>query len=63
LSKALLDLTNAYLALEGLLKTRYMSPVTRRKIEDALKILNREAAKELRRYEEPDDSSTSSAAD
>lgn len=63
MSKALLDLTNAYLALEGLLKTRYMSPVTRRKIEDALKILNREAAKELRRYEEPDDSSTSSAAD
>jgi hypothetical protein len=43
-----LDLTNAYLALEDLLKARYMTPATRQKIHRALKMLNRQAAKEMR---------------
>jgi hypothetical protein len=46
-NKALLDLTNACLAIEGLLRSRVLSTPTRKKLEAALDLLNKEAAKQM----------------
>jgi hypothetical protein len=42
-SKQLLDLTNAYLAIEGLLQSRLLSDETRRQLQETLEALNHEA--------------------
>ncbi len=48
--KSLLNLTNAYLAVEGLLKSDVLSADTRRKLEKTLKLLDKEAAKLMREH-------------
>ncbi len=48
MSKALLDLTNAYLAIEDLLKSRILSAETRQALEQALKVLDEEAEREVK---------------
>jgi hypothetical protein len=50
LSKSLIDLRNAYLALDALLKSRLLSSATRKKLEDALLMIEKEAAKEMREH-------------
>jgi hypothetical protein len=49
MSDSLLDLTNAYLAIEGLLQSRIMSQETRHKLEEVLKILDQESERELQK--------------
>jgi hypothetical protein len=50
-TKALLDLTNAYLALEALLETQYMSRETRVKVQKTLRVLAHETDKEMKKRE------------
>lgn len=45
LEQSLLDLTNAYLAVEDLLKSDLLTPQTRDKLETTLKVLDAESAK------------------
>ncbi len=45
--KSLLDLTNAYLAIEGLLQSRLLSEETRQSLAEILEQLNRESEKLL----------------
>jgi hypothetical protein len=52
LDRSLLDLTNAYLAVDALLKSELLSPETRRKLEKTKKLLDRESAKLIREYAE-----------
>jgi len=42
-SKKLLDLTNAYLAIEALLQSRFLSDETRDQLQETLKALDQEA--------------------
>lgn len=42
-SKKLLDLTNAYLAIEALLESRFLSDETRNQLQETLKALDQEA--------------------
>lgn len=42
-NKKLLDLTNAYLAIEALLESRFLSDETRDQLQDTLEALNQEA--------------------
>lgn len=62
LNRSLLDLTNAYLAVEALLKSDVLSAETRRKLEKTLKLLDKEAAKLLREYAEREKHNTQAAA-
>jgi hypothetical protein len=48
----LLDLTNAYLAVDALLKSELLSQETRRKLEKTKRLLDRESAKLIREYDE-----------
>lgn len=49
MNNSLLNLTNAYLAIEGLLQSRILSQETREKLEDVLKILDQESERELQK--------------
>jgi hypothetical protein len=49
-----LELTNAYLAIEGLLKSRILSAETREKLEQAMKVLDEESAREMKKHAEND---------
>ena len=53
-NKSLLDLTNAYLAVEGLLKSDLLSDETRSRLRKVLKLLDKESAKLLREHAEHD---------
>ena len=48
----LLNLTNAYLAVEDLLKCELLSLETRRRLQTTLKLLDKEAAKLMREHAE-----------
>lgn len=52
LNRSLLDLTNAYLAVDALLKSELLSMETRRKLEKTKRLLDRESAKLIREYAE-----------
>jgi len=52
LDRSLLDLTNAYLAVEALLKSDLLSQETRHKLEKTLKLLDKESNKLMREYAE-----------
>ena len=50
----LLNLTNAYLAVEDLLNCEVISPDTRLRLETTLKLLDKEAGKLMREHAEKD---------
>lgn len=50
LEQSLLDLTNAYLAVEDLLKSDLLTPQTRDKLEKTLEMLDSESAKLMREH-------------
>ena len=51
-NRFLLELTNAYLAIEGLLKSRVLSAETREKLELAMRVLDEESAREMKKHAE-----------
>ena len=53
-NKALLDLTNAYVAIEGLLQSRVLSDETKAKLQEALNMLDRESAELLNEHAKED---------
>ena len=60
--KLLLNLTNAYLAVEDMLKSDVISPETRRRLERILDLLDSESRDVMREYEQ-DPGNSSRAAD
>ena len=48
--KKLVDLTNAYLAIEGLLKSRFLSSDTRQQLEHSMKMLDEEAKRLMKEH-------------
>ena len=50
----LLNLTNAYLAVEDLLNCEVISPDTRQRLQTTLKMLDKEAGKLMREHAEKD---------
>ena len=48
--KKLVDLTNAYLAIEGLLKSRFLSNDTRQQLEHSMKMLDEEAKRLMKEH-------------
>jgi len=48
--KKLVDLTNAYLAIEGLLKSRFLSCETRQQLENSIKLLDEEAKRLMKEH-------------
>ena len=49
-SKKLVNLTNAYLAIEDLLKSRFVSDDTRRKLEESMRLLDEEASRLMKEH-------------
>ena len=49
-SKRLVNLTNAYLAIEDLLKSRFVSDDTRRKLEESMRLLDLEATRLMQEH-------------
>ncbi len=49
-SKKLVNLTNAYLAIEDLVKSRYVSDDTRRKLEESMRLLDEEATRLMKEH-------------
>jgi len=58
-NKKLIDLTNAYLAIEDLLKSRFVSDETRHKLEESMRQLDLEAKRLMQEHykSEPDSKS------
>ena len=54
--KKLVDLTNAYLAIEGLLKTRFLSSETREQLESSMKLLDEEAKRLMKEHSDEGES-------
>ena len=54
MTRDLLGLTNAYLAIEGLRESRLLSENTRQKLKDALTVLNHESEEIVKEHEEQD---------
>jgi hypothetical protein len=54
LEESLLDLTNAYLAVEGLLKSDLLTPQTREKLGKMLELLDCESARLMREHADND---------
>lgn len=55
--KKLVDLTNAYLALEGLLKSRFLSPESRQQLENSIKLLDEEAKRLMKEHADEEEDS------
>ena len=61
--KSFVDLLNAYLAVESLLNSRYISFDTRERALHTLRNLNEQFADLLRQHDQNDEGSNSQAAD
>ena len=64
-SKRLVNLTNAYLAIEDLLKSRFVSDETRRRLEESMRMLDEEASRLMKEHSEstdPDEQSSEEVA-
>ncbi len=64
-SKRLVNLTNAYLAIEDLLKSRVVSDETRRRLEESMRMLDEEASRLMKEHSEstaPDEQSSEEVA-
>ena len=61
LNRSLLDLTNAYLAVEALLQSDLLSAGTRRRLQRTLALLDKESAKLMREYAERDEARSQAA--
>ena len=61
LNKSLLDLTNAYLAVEALLQSDVLTPDTRRKLQITLKLLDKESTKLMGEHAEQDKNKSQAA--
>jgi hypothetical protein len=54
LEKSLIDITNAYLAVEDLLKSDVLTPQTREKLGKMLELLDSESARLMREHADND---------
>jgi hypothetical protein len=54
--KKLVDLTNAYLAIEGLLRSRFLSHDTRQQLESSMRLLDEEAKRLMKEHADEEES-------